>query len=503
MSDIDWDKVVLPPWVNEIRPWQKVAVEEIMQAYRRGVDLVVLDAPTGSGKTLIAECVRQLMDVDKASYVCSSLTLQDQYMADFPKAHVIKGRANYPTDVSGYTAADCMGSNCDLCVGGSARCGYQKAKIAAEASPRAVLNTSFQMYQSNYGQSFKGRDLIVWDECDELEKQLMGFVEVVISKRNAEFVGMTLPKKGVRYDTVQRWLERWVKAAKGRHKSKPKEERAFRGLVRTVGAMLEDEQGEWVRQNLHNALVMKPVRVSGYGQRVLWDKATKHLLMSATVISPSQLLEDLGWTGRYAVVNVPMMFPVENRPVYVSGTVDMAHKGKEENWPLMAGRLAEVLAMHPDENVLVHTVSYELTRFLYNETATDRMKHAYFTAAERAAALEAFRERGGVMFAPSMDRGVDFAEDTARVVILCKVPFPYLGDRQISTRLHSPGGQGWYTTQTIRTIVQMTGRGVRSATDRATTYILDDQFRRVYSQHRKLFPSWWRDAMQYRIPQED
>lgn len=498
----DWIREVeLPDWVQEIRPWQIDAVDQIMEQYERGVDLVVLDAPTGSGKTLIAECVRQLLGGERNSYVCSSLTLQDQYEKDFPQCDVVKGRANYSTYEIGSTAADCQGTGCDLCPSMEA-CGYQMAKARAEESPQAVLNTSFQLYQANYGQGFKKRDLIVWDECDELEKQLMGFVEVVVSKRNAEFVGKSLPGKGVRYDTVRRWLADWVKRAKPMHKRKPKEERAFRGLIRRVENMLGNED-EWVRQNVHNALVMKPVKVDAFGQQALWSKGTKHLLMSATVISPSQLLEDLGWKGTFAVVSVPMMFPVENRPIYVHGTVDMAHKLKDDNWPLMVDSLDAVLERHPDENVLVHTVSYELTRFLYNETATTREKHAYFTAAERDKALTQFRIRGGVLFAPSMDRGVDFRGDHARVVVLCKVPFPYLGDRQISTRLHSPGGQGWYTVQTVRTIVQMTGRGVRSADDHATTYILDDQFRRVYGQHRKLFPSWWREAINYQIPQED
>lgn len=500
MGDRDLSGIVLPGWVEKVRPWQAEAVHQIMTAYRRGVDLVVLDAPTGSGKTLIAEMVRQLIDPVTGSYVCSSLTLQDQYTRDFPKADVVKGRSNYPTDQPGVDAGDCAGVGCQLCVGGLKTCSYQKAKEAARESSQAVLNTAFQLYQSNYGGEFKGRDLIVWDECDELEGQLMGFVQVVISRRNAEFVGKQLPKKGVRYSTIQRWLEDWVKRAKTKHKAKPKEERAFRGLVRNVEGMLKDDEGEWVRQNQHNALVMKPVKVSMFGKQRLWDKGNKHLLMSATVISPSQLLDDLGWKESYAVVSVPMTFPVENRPIYVDGTVDMAYKGREDNWPLMARRLEQVLGEHEHENVLVHTVSYELTRFLYNETATDRLKHVYFSAAERARALDAFKDEGGVLFAPSMDRGVDFAEDHARVIVLCKVPFPYLGDTQISTRLHSPGGQGWYTTQTIRTIVQMTGRGVRSANDRATTYILDDQFRRVYSQHRKLFPSWWREALQYQIP---
>ncbi len=104
------------------------------------------------------------------------------------------------------------------------------------------------------------------------------------------------------------------------------------------------------------------------------------------------------------------------------------------------------------------------------------------------------------MLAPSMDRGVDFSHDDARVVVVCKIPYPYLGDRQVSARLHAVGGQSWYTIQTIRTLVQMTGRGVRSASDHAVTYILDKQFKQLYGQNRRMFPEWWREAVRYQPP---
>jgi Rad3-related DNA helicase len=111
------------------------------------------------------------------------------------------------------------------------------------------------------------------------------------------------------------------------------------------------------------------------------------------------------------------------------------------------------------------------------------------------------RSVAGVLVAPSMDRGVDLADDLCRVVVIAKVPFPYLGDRQVSARLHSPGGQTWYNVQTIRSIVQMTGRATRHSSDRSTSYILDSQFeRQVWWKGRQLFPGWWTDALDWRRP---
>lgn len=492
----------LPPWAKEVRPHQLQAVDEIVAAYKAGTKMVVLDAPTGSGKTLIAELVRQRVAAGgRTSYVCSSLTLQDQFAKDFPDAAVIKGRDNYPTVYGAHKASDCQGVSCSWCPS-RAECPYERAKMRAAGSELACLNTTFQLYQSAYGNSFKDRNFIVFDECDMLEAELMGFSEVVVGAKAASQVGMKIPGPGARYETVLRWLREWSDRARDHSKKvkQGKERRSWDGRVTSVMSMIEAyRDGEWVRQPHHNSLIMKPVKVEAWGGR-LWDRGDRFLLMSATVISSGQLLADLGWEESFVTVRVPMTFPVENRPIYPFGMIDMSYKMKDESWPVMGDRVLEVVEAHPGENVLVHTVSYELTRFLYNRLAGKVKVHHYTSAEGRATALANFREEGGVLLAPSMDRGVDFAHDDARVVVVCKIPFPYLGDRQISTRLHTPGGQGWYNVKTVRTLVQMTGRGVRSAEDHATTYILDSQFQQLFGKNRRLFPPWWREAVRYRIP---
>jgi Rad3-related DNA helicase len=81
--------------------------------------------------------------------------------------------------------------------------------------------------------------------------------------------------------------------------------------------------------------------------------------------------------------------------------------------------------------------------------------------------------------------------------VVAKVPFPSLGDRQVGMRLRSVGGQEWYNVQTIRKLVQMTGRGVRSEDDWCVTYIFDSLFmEKVYKAAKQLLPKWWLDAVE-------
>jgi Rad3-related DNA helicase len=70
-----------------------------------------------------------------------------------------------------------------------------------------------------------------------------------------------------------------------------------------------------------------------------------------------------------------------------------------------------------------------------------------------------------------MSEGVDLHGELSRFQVVCKVPYPYLGDPLIRKRMNK--FSGWYPMQVAKTIVQAVGRSVRSKDDKAVTYILD------------------------------
>lgn len=165
-----------------------------------------------------------------------------------------------------------------------------------------------------------------------------------------------------------------------------------------------------------------------------------------------------------------------------------------------------VLGKHADENVLIHTHTYALAKEITKEYARSDVLHGrrvwtYQDSRDREEALDGFKRDGGVLVAPSMDRGIDLPGDECRVQIICKLPLPYLGDAQISARLKTRGGELWYAAQTARGLIQMTGRAVRSETDWATTYVLDSTFGSWKKRNKALLPGWWQDAVSY-IPRK-
>ena len=67
-----WEALnILPERFESLKAVQVRAIEEILDEFSRGVRCVVVDAPTGSGKTVIGECVRILLGV-RGQYICHS-----------------------------------------------------------------------------------------------------------------------------------------------------------------------------------------------------------------------------------------------------------------------------------------------------------------------------------------------------------------------------------------------------------------------------------------------
>ena len=83
--------------------------------------------------------------------------------------------------------------------------------------------------------------------------------------------------------------------------------------------------------------------------------------------------------------------------------------------------------------------------------------------------------------------GVDLKGDLSSFQVLCKVPFPFLGDKVVKKKMNK--WSWWYNTETIRTIIQSIGRSIRSEDDKAVTYILDGDWKRIKSKSSGMLPS--------------
>ena len=521
----------LPPWVGHFRPHQRDACDDILDGLNR-CNLVILDAPTGSGKTLIAETIRRLGKFNRSLYVCNSKSLQHQFIGDFPDAKLLQGRNNYATEryperfasnnpAIQLNCSDCNKSperGCDWCVGVDS-CPYEQAKRSALRAECAVLNTSYYLTECNGPGRFSGRELVVFDECDTLERELMSYVSVEITEGRARRLGIKPPSKVTVKETWVDWCDRVIPIIE-RHRAglRPdgqdvktiREGKYLTNLLKSVrqvrAGMVSDDGGynessKWVYTGRDNHISFKPSEVREIAGQLLWRHGGKFLLMSGSVVSSEQLINDLGWEGNYETVRVPSTFPPQNRKVYIRPVSDMS-RSKDEKGQLYDG-ITNIVREHPHERVLLHTVSYQLSEGVsrhIESLGTGRELWNYSESRDKQSAIGHFlNSEAGIIVAPSLDRGIDLPDGACRVIVICKVPFPYLGDRQVSARLYSPGGQLWYSVQTARTLIQMTGRGVRHSKDYCTSYVLDKQFVGFYKKNKYLFPNWWIEGLEWRM----
>ena len=98
-----------------------------------------------------------------------------------------------------------------------------------------------------------------------------------------------------------------------------------------------------------------------------------------------------------------------------------------------------------------------------------------------------------VLISPSLAEGLDLKEDLSRFCIICKVPFANITDNWIKERIKYDNN--WYNYYTIEQLIQMTGRSIRSETDYATSYILDESFLNFAIRNQLMFPDWWKNAV--------
>jgi Rad3-related DNA helicase len=201
----------------------------------------------------------------------------------------------------------------------------------------------------------------------------------------------------------------------------------------------------------------------------------------------------------YVFVRSPSTFPPALRPIYLYPIAEVTHKTKETAYPILAKGIDAIASKHAKDRILVHTVSYDLAKFLVTRTERSVRERivSYADSQDRQRAIDRYiLDPASILIASSLDRGIDLPQDNCRAIVVCKVPYPNLADKQVSARMHSLSGQLWYNVRTVRSIVQMTGRGMRSDTDYCESYILDKQFlSNVWKKSQNLLPNWWKEAL--------
>jgi Rad3-related DNA helicase len=238
----------------------------------------------------------------------------------------------------------------------------------------------------------------------------------------------------------------------------------------------------------------RPIDVSYYANKYLFRLGKTVLLMSATILDKETFCKSLGIDESDAsFISIPTPFPKENRPILFVPAGSMASKSIGNTLPHLRNSVNEILNFHKNEKGIIHCHTYRIAKYLKDNIKSDRLMLHDATNRDETLKKHAGSSKPVVLLSPSMAEGVDLKDDLSRFQVICKIPYPYLGDPLVKKRMNK--WKKWYPMQTAKLIVQSAGRSIRSDSDSAVTYILDADWKRFYYSNKGLFPKTFIDSL--------
>lgn len=503
------------------RHHQKETLEKIGKALDTK-DVVILGAPVGSGKSPIAIAIASAFD--DAHILTTQKSLQAQYRKDFSDSiYIMQGKSNYPcAKDSSLTCAKgpCKSNHHLKCADKEQKfdeCPFYMAVAEAWSSPIILHNFASFLYQTRYAKLFEPRSVLIIDEAHNVEAALMDFISFRV---NAKSIGYAIPMKERIEDyievlkDVKDSISGRLEITKVAFMSADKlmrekmaeeiEDLEKTGMKLAFFLTQAEDLGNWVFDyGLDNNgdlewLEMKPIFVSKFAGEFLFRFGTKLVVMSAT-ISPETFCKSLGIPAEKVFhMEIPSTFPVENRPIFRTYVGKINNRTLDFMLPGIAEKVTKALKHYPDSKGIIHTHTYKISNYI-KENVSDRHHRLIFhgngsgVSREEAIQQHLMSSKATVLVSPGMTEGIDLVGDLCRWQIMCKVPFLYMGDKQVKARMDKD--MLWFQYSAILTIAQASGRGVRSAEDHAEFFILDETFERLYKNFRKHFPQWFCEAV--------
>ncbi len=504
-------------------------------------DLIILDAPTGFGKSPVNIALARYFK--PAFYTTPQVKLVNQISKDFcPDKLAIDGGIGDTIALLGRRNYICRETNeeCDVCpirdglkdtdengknitryCPNEENCTYWRQKEQALEADIAILTFSM-LIANSYIQGFPPRNLLIVDECHSLESQVAGMfagftlspkilpnlsgvdlVEITDSKYQMwKEIEKELPTSNRVEDYVPFFREKFFIISKNwRLFCKNERERdKLDNLTKRISYMLNelDEGRKWVVDTSgFKRRRFKPILVDRFLQRNVWSQANKIILSSATIPFRKNIKSWLKRIGledkKYYFHSIPMRFPLQNRQIitsYMGGKMTKDYENR--NWKGNVQNIKQIIGCHKEEKGVIHTQSYQRATKLHNDLkGFNTFLHDKKNI--EGDILEAWIDSNKqILISPSIKDGVDLKDDLCRFQIILKIPYPNVKDPRVNYLLNKQKEWNWYFNEAITDMVQIYGRAVRSKKDYAKLYIIDGSFKNIRT---KGFPKWFLDAI--------
>ncbi len=528
-----------PPRENQI-----VALNWLQEQYYANKKYLLLESPVGSGKSAIGLTFSIWANQFKSSYTTydengdsyttprkASFILTPQRMLQVQYEESVEGideidmaslygRSNYTCkthdttcDLGGELKPKCTDCPCDI------------ARNIANEADEAVMNYALALNSFAYTKGFSPRKLIIFDECHTIEEHLVNFGSLSILKGRCEKYDLPfiepqeiqdaynwvkdryLPKLTAKFLEMRSNYNKLVDKRKRTAKEK-KFMKEYMSLAKHVGltkSTLKMDIQTFIQEFVLTKEKTKFEFKRLYGRtafnNILEDMAHKFLFMSSTILDKNGFCDDLGFKPEdTAFLSLSSEFEPKNRKVIYLPQTKM--NAKWQNVENRQGRnqmlqtISAISEMNKEHSGIIHTGNFAIAQWLVDELKISQkiFHHNPGAKIDRNTVISNFQDYGdpSVLISPSSTEGLDLKDDLGRFAIFCKVPFGYLGDKWIKTRMDISGE--WYKRRALIDIIQGGGRVVRTETDWGTVFILDESWGYLFRTTKYMIPPWWKAA---------
>ena len=516
------------------REGQLEIIADIEEAISKGYKYIILEAGTGTGKSAIASTLARMYE--SAYILTMTKQLQNQYADefDFP---LVKGRGNFDCLKDGFEVTCDMGAcktapksakffcpygisknptltgdlafqdsfGSDVFFQTNDHCKYWQQKANAINSPITLMNYDYAILELNYVKHFGKRSLLILDEAHNIEDKLMRTMEINLYNRQLEKdIKKVISPQTLKSAEKGEWIME-IEAIQGHYSdieikdlptNKADRINSTIAKLKALKTNLEKEPGNWVIDADENGVSFKPLRVNHYAEDYLFKHGDVVIFLSATILSHKMFSKWLGLDPRDVYhIQVDSPFSVEKRPIELNLAGKMSKNRVKQSAPKSIEIMQKILKRHEGEKGLIHTHSYKCQQYIINNLYNNRLIAHGTNNRERVLQFFEEDENPLVLVSPSMSEGVDLPYDKCRFQIIYKIPFPYLGDKQINMRMKKD--QRWYAYKTAMTLVQTYGRGMRADDDSCVTYILDSDIQMLLKSplYKSLIPDFFKEAI--------
>jgi len=515
---------------SSFRKYQREVLLKVGELFESGVKCVLLDAPTGFGKSYVNTAVARYY---RSFYSTPQLSLIEQILHDPRLTFIfkdVKGRQNYRCVHDTEASVDegmCTRSRSYPCER-EVECPYWKRKLECMRWSPVLTSFSYLILEGRVDgpKSLGKRELLVVDEGHSIDRHVLNHVSLYVSPLSlgriygrfkdklrefkyleelAYFLGDVYEECKRELRSVQRTIDGGVVVSREEAAYKRKLEE----WVKNAELFFESTEKEWVwslkwatsRGEKFRYLEVMPVYARDYAPEMLWKRAERYIVSSATILEPNLFVKETGLDKvlkRDEVVHlkVPSTFPPENRPVIDATVGKLTVEERNANIGKAVRAVEEILEVEKG-NVAIHCHSYEFSEMLRNYIGEKyKGRIVWHESADRQEKLEEWkRSRGKVFLAVAFTEGQDWKGEIADAQILLKVPYPDADeDPRVKRRLEK-GEWVWYRLEALKETIQAYGRAVRAPDERKRFYVVDSSFENLISWAWRWVPDWFKSAL--------